>query len=222
VIDRRSTLKWMLAASASMPLLHQRVLGGDDVAAEARAAAQAAARVTAQGYGTDPDLLKTFHPGEPWPLTLNDGQRLTAAALSDIILPADARSPGASAVGVVDFLDEWVSAPYPTQMQDRALLLDGLAWIDAEAMRRFARTFSNLDETQQHAICDDICHEKSARPSFAEPARFFARYRDLTAGGFYSTAVGRRDLGYMGNDPRASFDGPVSEVLRTLGLDEPT
>jgi hypothetical protein len=205
-----------------MPLLHQRVLGGDDAAAEARAAAQAAARVTAQGYGTDPDLLKTFHPGEPWPLTLNDGQRLIAAALSDIILPADARSPSASAVGVVDFLDEWVSAPYPMQMQDRILILDGLAWIDAEAMRRFARTFSNLDETQRHAICDDICHEKSASPAFAEAARFFARYRDLTAGGFYSTAVGRRDLGYMGNDPRASFAGPAPEVLRTLGLDAPT
>ena len=51
-----------------------------------------------------------------------------------------------------------------------------------------------------------------------EAALFFARYRDLTAAGFYSAPVGRKDLGYIGNVPLKSFDGPPPELLRKLNL----
>jgi hypothetical protein len=207
-MDRRSTLKWMLAASATMPLLARQTLGHGALAAHP----------AAQGYGTDPDLTKAYHPGDLWPLTLTPAQRRTAAALCDVLIPADALSPSASSAGVVDFLDEWVSAPYPSQQEDRPLLLEGLAWLDAEASRRFGRQFADLGESSQQAICDDICLEKTAKPQFAGAAKFFARYRDLTAGGFYTSPEGRKDLGYMGNVPLLKFSGPPPELLRKLGL----
>ena len=47
---------------------------------------------------------------------------------------------------------------------------------------------------------------------------FFARYRDLTVGGFYSTPAGHQDLGYIGNVALPRFDGPPPELLRKLGL----
>jgi hypothetical protein len=218
-MERRRTLKWMLAAAATMPLLARRALGG---ATPAASIAGAPGVPTAQGYGTDPDLTKIHHPGDLWPLTLTPSQRRTAAGLCDVIIPADAVSPSASSVGVVDFLDEWLSAPYPIQREDRALILEGLLWMDAEASRRFARQFADLDQSAQHAICDDICHEKSARPQFAAAAKFFARYRDLTAGGFYTSPEGRKDLGYMGNVPLLKFSGPPAGVLRKVGLDPPS
>ena len=109
-MDRRRTLQWMLAASATMPLLARRALGA---AAPAALTGKAPVAPMAQGYGTDPDLTKIYHPGDLWPLTLTPAQRRTAASLCDVIIPADAHSPSASSVGVVDFLDEWVSAPYP-------------------------------------------------------------------------------------------------------------
>jgi len=208
-IDRRTTLKWVLAASAAMPLLKQRVFGAE--------AADAAAPAT-QGYGTDPDLTRIYRPGELWPLTFTRAQRRTAATLCDVIIPADAESPSASSVGVVDFLDEWVSAPYPEQRQDRALILEGLAWMNAEATRRFTTEFAELSETQQRAICDDICFEPKAKAAFAKAASFFARFRDLTAGGFYSTPAGRKDLKYVGNVPLTKFDGPPLEVLHRVGV----
>jgi hypothetical protein len=211
-MDRRSTLKWMLAASAAMPLLARRALGEGAPAARAKA----------QGYGTDPDLTKIYRPGDLWPLTLTPAQRRTAAALCDVIVPADAHSLSASSVGVVDFLDEWVSAPYPDQQADRPLLLEGLAWLDAEASRRFGKVFADLGESSQHAICDDICLEKTALPQFAGAAKFFARYRDLTAGGFYTSPEGRKDLGYIGNVPLLKFSGPPVEVLRKLGINPPS
>ena len=94
--------------------------------------------------------------------------------LCDLIIPQDAESPSASSVGVVDFIDEWVSAPYPSQRQDRKTILDGLAWLDTEANRRFQRAFSQLTESQQTAICDDICYPPKAQPQFTEAAGFFA------------------------------------------------
>jgi len=217
-MDRRSTLKWMLAASATMPLLARRALGETAPAAHGEAATAASAAHAAHGYGTDPDLTKIYHPGDLWPLTLDKAQRRIAAALCDVIIPADLSSPSASSVGVVDFLDEWVSAPYPGQQEDRVLILEGFLWIDAEASRRFAKQFADLGESSQHAICDDICHENSAQPRFAKAAKFFARVRDLTAGGFYTSPEGRKDLGYIGNVPLLKFSGPQPEVLRKVGL----
>ena len=209
-MDRRRTLQWMLAAAAALPLAARRARG------------EAAPAPAAQGYGSDPDLTKIYHPGDLWPLTLTQAQRRTAASLCDVIIPADAHSPSASSVGVVDFLDEWVSAPYPDQREDRALLLEGLLWLDAEASRRFAKPFADLDESAMHAICDDVCYETSARPQFAKAAKFFARYRDLTAGGFYTSPEGRKDQGYMGNVPLLKFSGPSPEVLRKVGLNPPS
>lgn len=220
-MDRRATLKWMLAASAAMPLLRQRVLAaapGAAAAAGAPGAAAASSTAPATGYGTDPDLLKTYHPGELWPLTLTAAERHTAGVLCDVIMPGDERSPSASSVGVVDFLDEWVSAPYPRQQADRPIVVAGLGWLDEESARRFAQPFAALAQAQQQAICDDICREQGAAPRLAAAARFFGRFRDLTAGGFYSTPEGRRDIGYIGNVPQTTFEGPPLEVLRKVGL----
>ncbi|MFZ5495466.1 MAG: gluconate 2-dehydrogenase subunit 3 family protein [Verrucomicrobiota bacterium] len=204
-IDRRTALKWMFAATASLALTARPVHG------------QAAAS-SARGYGTDPDLLKNYQPGQLWPLTLTEAQRRTAAALCDVVIPADTESPSASSVGVVDFIDEWISAPYPDQAKDRPVVLSGLVWIDAEAERRFVRDFASSSEAQKAAICDDICGAAKAGPAFREPARFFSLFRNLTAGGFYTTPQGRKDLRYVGNMPLATFDGPPPEVLRQAGL----
>jgi hypothetical protein len=46
----------------------------------------------------------------------------------------------------------------------------------------------------------------------------FVRYRALTAGGFYTTPVGVKDLKYVGNVAMQSFDGPTPDVLKKLGL----
>jgi hypothetical protein len=185
-MDRRTTIKWVLAASAAWPLLDKR-------------AARADSAPVARGFGTDPNLVANYRPGELWPLTLTAAQRRLAGILADIIVPADDRSPSASAVGVVEFIDEWLSAPYPAHQRDRTIVLGGLVWLDAEAARRFGKGFSDLDSVAQHRICDDICDESRAVTALREAAHFFALYRDLTAGGFYSTPVGRDDLKFLGN-----------------------
>src|ERR1700744_5216533 len=108
-MDRRTTLKWMLAFVAATPEMHGAAYAGADSVAVHPA--------SGPGYGTDPNLLEVYKPGELWPLTFTARQRRTAKVLCDLIIPADATSPSASEVGVVDFLDEWISAPYVVQRQ---------------------------------------------------------------------------------------------------------
>ena len=208
-LDRRTAVKWMLAAAASATVLGRPGL----------TALGAATAPIAKPYGTDPELNRDYKPGDLWPLTFSDAQRRTAAALCAAIIPAEGEFPSAAAAGVPDFIDEWISAPYADQQQDRAPLLDGLEWIEREAQRRFGQSFAALDEPQAGAICDDICHAPDAAPAFAAPAKFFARFRDLTAGGYFSTPAGMKDIGYVGNTPLAEFKGPPPEALRHLGLE---
>jgi hypothetical protein len=211
-IDRRTAIKWLLTATAATTLLERASFGAT------------AAQLDGKGYGPNPDVQKTYQPGELWPLTFSPAQRRTAAVLCDTIIPADTESPSASQVGVVDFIDEWISAPYAREdgdfpfRRDHTLIVEGLAWLDTEGIQRFGHAFADLTENQRASICDDICHEKDARTDFKHPARFFARYRDLTSGGFYTTPEGMKDLKYIGNVPLVSFDGAPPEVLKRIGL----
>ena len=117
-MDRRTLIRWVMAVAASAPAWERVAWAG------------AASAPAAVGYGTDPDLTKAYRPGDLWPLTFSPRQRTTAAALCALIIPADERSPGAADVGVHLFIDEWLSAPYPRHVQDRELILPGLAWLD--------------------------------------------------------------------------------------------
>ena len=193
-LDRRTAIKWVLGASAALRL--------PSASFDALAAAP-----VAKGYGKDPDLMKVYKAGELWPLTLSKEQRTTAAALCDLIIPADDTSPAASSVGVVDFLDEWISAPYPEHAEDRKTIVDALSQVESEAQRRFKTSFAKLSTQQMSTIADAIVTEQN-----------FARYRALTAGGFYTTPVGVKDLKYVGNVAMQSFDGPTPEILKRLGL----
>jgi len=178
-MDRRTTIKWVLAAAGAMAGPQSVVYGLERTKSHAHAHDTPASK----GYGTDPDLIKVYKPGELWPLTLTGQQRATARVLCDLIIPADASSPSASEVGVVDFIDEWISAPYPQQRQDRVIILKGLAWLNTEAASRHGpnSSFASITNDQQTAICDDICLIDKAKPNNVEAAKFFSRYRDLTA-----------------------------------------
>ncbi len=206
-MDRRDAIKWMMTAAASAALLDREALGATPFDA-----------TKVKGYGTDPDVVKIYKPGDVWPLTFTAAQRAAAAALCDVIIPADGKGPSASAVNVPDFIDEWISAPYPGHDDDRKIVLEGLVWLDQEAQKRFSNDFVNLIGRQKSAICDDICYVPNAKPEFRGAAQFFARYRNLTAGGYYTTPEGMKDIGFTGNVAIEKFEGPPPEVLKKLGL----
>jgi len=225
-VSRREAMQWVMAAAAASSLPAARGFAQAQPAPKEEGrnipSQEAAARVpdpnTSRGYGTDPRLVKTYKPGEVWPLTFNDRQKKAAKALADTILPADQYGPAASEVGVVEMVDEWVSAPYPDQKNDRPLILQGLEWTEQEAEKRFGKGFAASSDDQRRAICDDICFTSKAKDRFRGPARFFARFRSICAGAYYATPAGWKAIGYVGNVALEKFEGPPPEVLKILGV----
>jgi hypothetical protein len=209
-MDRRTALKWIGSAAASIPVLGPLSFG----------AGKPETKISpdeVSGYGPDPDILKVYHPGDLWPLTFSDEQRRLVITLCDIIMPADDQSPSASSLGVHDFIDEWISSPYPEQAPDRSLILKGLTWLDEEAERRGTNDFISLNSKLQNAICLELA--KSAKTNRKDyPGSFFYLMRNLVAGGYYTTPAGMKDIGYVGNVARSHAPGPPPEVLEHLGL----
>lgn len=205
ILSRRDAIKLVMAASATIPAVSLSSFGAERVA-------------TAQPYGTDPVLTRIYHPGDLWPLTFDDAQTETVRALADLILPAGDGSPAASEVGVVEFVDEWISAPYEAQREDREIILSGLTWINLESQKRFSKNFSELSLTHQTAIADDIAYADRAKANLKAGAEFFARFRSVSAGGYYATRAGWKDIGYIGNVPTVEFKLPPKEVLDRLGV----
>ena len=196
-ISRRDALKRVIGLSVALSALDM----------------PAFAQVGVRGIGTDPNLLKKEIP---WPRVLTDAEKRTVTALADVIIPADEHGPAASAVGVPDFIDEWVSAPYEQQERDLKVIRGGLAWIDGESQKRFGKRFADAVPEQQAAILDDIVKEGTDARKQAHS--FFTLFRDRVAGGYYSTPEGWKAIGYVGNVPMVEFPGPPPEVMKHLGL----
>jgi hypothetical protein len=209
-IDRRLAIKWILTAGAGAVLLKGRSLGA--------VGAAAGGDTPAGGYGTDPDVMKGYKPGDYWPLTFTAAERRAAAALSDVVIPADSRSPSASSVGIADFVDEWVSAPYPENASDRGAIVAGLGWLDGESRKRYGSAFADSAGEQQQALCADISIEAPENTGAGTASRFFRRFRDLVAVGYYTTPAGMKEIGYVGNVPLGRFEGPPADVIEKLGL----
>lgn len=214
-MDRRTALKVMAAAAAAPGVA---ACGPGEETPPSRGAGPAPRRPPlVAGTPTDPHLLDSV---VPWEGVLTEDELQTLASLCDVIIPRDARSPGAGELGAQHFIDEWVGAPYAGNERDRVLIRGGLVWIDREAAERFGpgRRFRDLTDAEKTAICDDICWLEEAEPRFEAAARFFDRVRDLTSTAFWTTDEGMEDIGYVGNTPLDGWDPPPDEALRHLGL----
>ena len=219
-LTRRDAMQWVLAAvaaSAAPADLFAQPAPAQDFGRH-MANLKPDPSLNGKGYGLDADLLKIYKPGAFWPLTFTPEQRRTTKALADVIIPRDQYGPAASEVGVVEMLDEWISAPYPMQQADRPIILEGLAWIEDESTKRFGKPFAELSDVRYQEICDDICHMHWGKPHFSKAAWFFNLFRTRVAGAYYCTPAGWDAIGYVGNVALPKFDGPPKEVLEKLGL----
>jgi gluconate 2-dehydrogenase gamma chain len=137
----------------------------------------------------------------------------TVTALADMIIPKDERSGSASDAGVPAFIDHFVDI----QEQRQVAMRGGLVWLDTECRRRFDKAFVACADAERHQVLDDIAYPAKADPRFSHGVRFFSALRDLVAGGFWSSKIGVKDLGYLGNVPNV-WDGTPQAILDKLGL----
>jgi len=66
-------------------------------------------------------------------------------------------------------------------------------------------------------MVDEIAWPAKAKPEMSQGVAFFSLMRNLTASGFYTTELGGKDIGYMGNVPN-QWNGVPADVLQQYGL----
>jgi gluconate 2-dehydrogenase gamma chain len=141
----------------------------------------------------------------------------TVRVLADDVIPRDERSGSATDAKVPDFMDFNLSVEETTP-ETRTAWRGGLRWIDTESRRRFGVPYASAAAAQRHQILDDIAWPDRVRPEMRHGAAFFGRFRDMAAAGFFSSAIGFKDLQYMGNTFVPAWNGCPEAALRKLGV----
>jgi len=139
--------------------------------------------------------------------TLDSGHKATVTAMAELIIPRT-KTPGATDVGVPDFIDLMVTEWYTDE--DRALFLSGLAEVDSRSEKLFGNKFVACTGPQQAdiltALGEQMIAEANSLPDDAsrdlgkapEPKKnFYHMFRHLTLTGYYTSEAGAtKELGY--------------------------
>lgn len=137
----------------------------------------------------------------------------TITVLADIIIPKDDMSGSASEAKVPEFIEFIVKDMPDHQVPMRG----GLRWLDVYSYKKNAKAFKDCTHEQQIAIVDEIAFPDKAKEEVKQGVAFFSLMRNLTATGFYTTEMGVKDIGYMGNVPN-QWNGVPDDVLAQYGV----
>ena len=170
------------------------------------------AALAAQGALTAQDTQHVHHTvmqakaaGRYQPKALTAHEFAILQRLADLILPADERSPGALEAGAADFIDFLCAAS--DDMKE--IYTGGLGWIDDEMRRRFdGKDFLLASPASQTAFLDLIAWRKNASPELNPGIEFFAWLRRMVADAYYTSPIGMKEVGYMGNSAMTEFQVP--------------
>jgi gluconate 2-dehydrogenase gamma chain len=142
------------------------------------------------------------------PKLFNPHEYQTVSKLSEIIIPADQVSGSAVEAGAPEFID--IIATHNGEIA--TIMLGGLSWLDRQMERRHGTSFVAATPEQQTAMLDIVAYRKNATGGNATGVRFFDWIRRLTADAFYTSPIGVKDIGYMGNKGMTVFQVPASAI----------
>lgn len=148
-------------------------------------------------------------------ITFNQHETRTAAALFERMFPKTDDSPGASEIGVVDYVDRALAGAY--QAHEEAYRL-GLAALDQMAQSSFGRDFVACQPDEQDRIIGTL-EDGAAAFAVPEPKSFFALLRAHLQEGLFADPIygGNRDkLGWkMLGHPGVWLENSAEENLTT-------
>jgi hypothetical protein len=149
------------------------------------------------------------------PAFFNAHEKSTMVVLADLIIPKDKVSGGASEAKVVDFI-EFIVKDIPTHQLP---MRGGLKWLDLHCLNTYEKTFVDCTSAQQIEVLEQIAYPGKTKPDLQQGEVFFSRMRDLVGTGFYTSEIGIKDLGYVGNVPNI-WEGVPKDVLKQYNLSE--
>ena len=150
--------------------------------------------------------------GEYKPKFFPPNQYKTLRALCQTIIPAEGDTGGAIEAGAPEFIDLLTSENPEYQLK----LGGGIMWLDATCGDRYGKAYVDCSPEQQKEILDLIAYRKNSldNPAVSQGADFFAFLRVLTTDGFFTSEIGIKYLGFIGNSHLKEFPGcpPVPEA----------
>jgi gluconate 2-dehydrogenase gamma chain len=142
------------------------------------------------------------------PKALNAHEFKTLEKLADYIVPPDGAVGGATASGA----PEWIDLMASENPQLLAIYTGGIAWLDHAMQSRGAANFVDATPEQQVAILDLIAYRKNESPELGPGIKFFEWARKMVVDAYYTSAIGIKDIGYMGNTALSKFEVPQEAI----------
>ena len=132
-------------------------------------------------------------------------QYQTLLVLCNAIIPKDETSGGAVEAGAPEFID-LITSENP---EYQGIFGGGLMWLDNYCVDRYERVFLECLSAQQKEALDLIAYRQNAKtnPELSQGVAFFAKLRNMTCDGFYTSKIGIEDLKYVGNTALVEFPG---------------
>ena len=207
-MDRRNSIKALVLGTVSTGVLIEACDAPDKKADDIKAAVKDDP-ANADRMPEEIEVNKALEEGK----FFTDHEIATIAVMSDIIIPKDDVSGSATEAKVPDFIDFIVrdKPEFKTPMRG------GLKWLDLDCMKRYEKSFKDLSADQQIAVVDRIAYPKKAKPEDKPGVNFFTLMRNLTVTGFYTTQMGYKDVGYVGNRPN-QWNGVPADVLKQYNI----
>jgi len=209
-MDRRKSIKALIMGTVSTSVLVE-ACNNADTKIEAK---PVVADNGGLNYDRTPQELADYKKltGDKF---FTDDEMATITVLADIIIPKDEVSGNASEAGVPEFI-EFIVKDMPGHQTP---MRGGLRWLDIQCMKKYDKGFKDCSAQQQIEMVDLIAYPEKAKnkPELAQGVAFFNKMRDLTVTGFYTSKMGVKDLGYMGNTPN-QWNGVPDDVLKQYGL----
>jgi len=150
--------------------------------------------------------------GEYQPKCFTAHEFKTLQRLSDLMIPADDRSPGALEAHAAEWID-YMASNSPELAQ---IFTGGFGWLDHHMQRQHAVDFVDAKPDEQAAVLDVIAFKKNETPENAPGIRFFTWARNLVTDAYYTSPIGIKDLGYMGNSAMSEFHVPDEALQYAL------
>ena len=141
----------------------------------------------------------------------------TVRVLADIIIPKDDRSGSATDAKAPEFID-FMLMDKETSEASKVSMRGGLAWLDAEMLKRFGTDFLSSTDAHRRAVLDDIAYPKKVSPELKRGSQWFDRFRNNVGSAFFSSAMGWKDLQYMGNVFNPGWNGCPKAATDKLGV----
>jgi gluconate 2-dehydrogenase gamma chain len=205
-MDRRKSLKLIATGAIAVPAV---IAGCDNKEVKAKAVDPTF------NLDRNPDELKYEKDLLAKEKFFTDHEIATITILADIIIPKDEVSGSASDAKVPEFI-EFIVKDMPSHQTP---MKGGLRWLDMQCLKRFEKSFKDCDNAQQIEMVDLIAYPDRVKdkPELKPGVAFFSLMRNLTATGFYTSEIGVKDIGYIGNQP-TQWNGVPDEVLKQYNL----